>query len=105
MGRAMTETERRDWAQYRATGDVDARNSLVARHLALVHHFAGRMKPRTGGAVDRDDLVSAGVLGLMKAVSREIAGKLGVTESRVSQLRSRALKRLRTQLSDLREVA
>lgn len=65
----MTETERRDWTQYRSTGDVDVRNRLVERHLALVHHFAGRMKPRTGGAVEREDLVSAGVLGLMNAVS------------------------------------
>lgn len=65
----MTETERRDWTQYRSTGDVDVRNRLVERHLALVHHFAGRMKPRTGGMVERDDLVSAGVLGLMNAVS------------------------------------
>lgn len=65
----MTETERRDWMQYRSTGNVDVRNRLVERHLALVHHFAGRMKPRTGGAVEREDLVSAGVLGLMNAVS------------------------------------
>lgn len=65
----MTETERRDWTQYRTTGDVDVRNRLVERHLALVHHFAGRMEPRTGGAVERDDLVGAGVLGLIGAVS------------------------------------
>ncbi len=65
----MTETERRDWSQYRTTGDVEVRNRLVERHLALVHHFAGRMEPRTGGAFERGDLVSAGVLGLMKAVS------------------------------------
>ncbi len=65
----MTQTERRDWSQYRSTGDVEVRNRLVERHLALVHHFAGRMEPRTGGAFERGDLVSAGVLGLMKAVS------------------------------------
>lgn len=65
----MTETERRDWKQYRATGDVDVRNRLVERHLALVHHFAGRMEPRAAGGFERDDLVSAGVLGLMNAVS------------------------------------
>jgi RNA polymerase sigma factor for flagellar operon FliA len=65
----MTETERRDWSQYRTTGDVEVRNRLVERHLALVHHFAGRMEPHTGGAFERGDLVSAGVLGLMKAVS------------------------------------
>jgi RNA polymerase sigma factor for flagellar operon FliA len=66
---AMTETERRDWREYRTTGDVVVRNRLVERHLALVHHFARRMEPRTGGAVERADLVSAGVMGLMDAVS------------------------------------
>lgn len=65
----MTGTERRDWKQYRSTGDVAVRNRLVERHLALVHHFAGRMKRRTRGALERDDLVSAGVVGLMNAVS------------------------------------
>ena len=65
----MTETERRDWNEYRETGDVAVRNRLVERHLALVHHFAHRMRPRTGGAVDVGDLVSAGTLGLLHAVS------------------------------------
>ena len=65
----MTETERRDWAEYRATGDVAVRNRLVERHLALVHHFAHRMRPRTGGTVEHGDLVSAGAVGLMHAVS------------------------------------
>lgn len=64
----MTETERRDWKVYRTTGDVAVRNRLAERHLALVHHFAHRMEPRTGGAVEADDLVSAGVLGLLDAV-------------------------------------
>jgi RNA polymerase sigma factor FliA len=71
----MTETERRDWTQYRATGDVAVRNRLVERHLALVHHFVGRMRPRTGDAVERDDLVSAGVVGLMNAVSSYDPGR------------------------------
>jgi RNA polymerase sigma factor for flagellar operon FliA len=65
----MTETERKDWREFRSTGDVGVRNRLVERHLALVHHFARRMEPRTGGALERADLVSAGVVGLMDAVS------------------------------------
>lgn len=65
----MTETERRDWVEYRTTGDVGVRNRLIERHLALVHHFAHRMRPRTGGTVEHGDLVSAGTLGLMHAVS------------------------------------
>lgn len=65
----MTATERRDWDEYRSTGDVVARNRLVERHLGLVHHFARRMRPRTAGTVDLGDLVSAGAVGLLQAVS------------------------------------
>lgn len=65
----MTETERRDWRAYRETGDVSVRNRLVERHLALVHHFAHRMRPRTGGSVEVGELVSAGTVGLLHAVS------------------------------------
>lgn len=65
----MTETERRDWREWQKTGDVAVRNRLVERHLGLVHHFAHRMRPRTGGAVEVGDLVSAGTVGLLHAVT------------------------------------
>ena len=65
----MTETERRDWSEYRQTGDVGVRNRLVERHLALVYHFAHRMRPRGGGQVEVDELVSAGSVGLMQAIA------------------------------------
>lgn len=71
----MTETERRDWSDYRSTGDVAVRNRLVERHLALVHHFARRMEPRLGGKAEGEDLVSAGVVGLMDAVSAYDPGR------------------------------
>lgn len=71
----MTETERRDWNQYRSTGDVEVRNRLVERHLALVHHFARRMEPRAGNLLEGDDLLSAGVLGLMAAVTSYDPGR------------------------------
>ena len=64
----MTETERQDWSRFRKSGDVDARNRLVERHLALVHHFAHRMRPQSGGLLESGDLVSAGTMGLMDAV-------------------------------------
>jgi RNA polymerase sigma factor for flagellar operon FliA len=67
--RRMTATERRDWDEFRTTGNVVARNRLVERHLGLVHHFARRMRPRTAGTVDLGDLVSAGAVGLLQAVS------------------------------------
>lgn len=112
----MTETERRDWNQYRSTGDVDVRNRLVERHLALVHHFARRMEPRTGGYVEGEDLVSAGVLGLMDAITaydpgrgfrfstfaaRRIRGAM-LDEMRRRDVAPRSVRRRQRQLEDAR---
>jgi RNA polymerase sigma factor FliA len=69
MTTTMMSSERADWRRYRRTGDVDARNRLVVRHMPLVYHFAGRMRARTGGALDPDELVSAGMVGLLGAVT------------------------------------
>lgn len=112
----MTETERRDWRDYRSTGAVEVRNRLVERHLALVHHFARRMEPRAGGVVEGDDLVGAGVLGLMAAVSaydpgrgfrfstfaaRRIRGAM-LDEMRRRDVAPRSVRRRQRQLEDAR---
>lgn len=114
--RRVTETERRDWSEYRSTGDVGVRNRLVERHLALVHHFAQRMEPRTGGAVERGDLISAGALGLMSAVSsydptrgfrfstfaaRRIRGAM-LDEMRRRDVAPRSVRRKQRQVEDAR---
>jgi RNA polymerase sigma factor FliA len=113
----VTETERRDWSEYRSTGDVGVRNRLVERHLALVHHFAQRMEPRTGGAVERGDLISAGALGLMSAVSaydpgrgfrfstfaaRRIRGAM-LDEMRRRDVAPRSVRRKQRDVEDARE--
>jgi RNA polymerase sigma factor FliA len=115
--RRVTETERRDWSEYRSTGDVGVRNRLVERHLALVHHFAQRMEPRTGGAVERGDLISAGALGLMSAVSaydpgrgfrfstfaaRRIRGAM-LDEMRRRDVAPRSVRRKQRDVEDARE--
>jgi RNA polymerase sigma factor FliA len=61
-------TEQSDWQRYRETGDVEVRNRLAERHIPLVHHFARRVSGHGGVELDVDDLVSAGVLGLLSAV-------------------------------------
>lgn len=112
----MTETERRDWNVYSSTGDVEVRNRLVERHLALVHHFARRMEPRTGGALEGDELVSAGVVGLIDAVSaydpsrgfrfstfaaRRIRGAM-LDELRQRDVAPRSVRRKQRKLEDAR---
>ena len=49
-------------------GDSSARDALLTEHLSLVHHVARQLGSRLGDKVDHDELVSAGILGLMSAM-------------------------------------
>lgn len=56
------------WRRYRRQGDASARAELLERHLPLVRLLARKLAARIGGAVEVDDLVSAGTIGLIQAL-------------------------------------
>ena len=56
------------WQAYRETGNVEFRNQLVERYLPLVKYNAERIWARLPDGVELDDLISAGVFGLMDAI-------------------------------------
>src|SRR5262249_26859039 len=57
------------WRDYRAQpGNVELRNQLVELYLHLVKYNAERIWQRLPEGVDLDDLISAGVFGLMDAI-------------------------------------
>lgn len=56
------------WRRYRRRGDPAARTELLERHLPLVRLLARKLAARIGGAVEVDDLVSAGTIGLVQAL-------------------------------------
>jgi RNA polymerase sigma factor for flagellar operon FliA len=56
------------WRSYREHPTVDLRNRLVERYLPLVKYNAERIWARLPDGVDLDDLISAGVFGLMDAI-------------------------------------
>jgi RNA polymerase sigma factor FliA len=56
------------WRRYRRKGDPTARAELLDRHLSLVRLLARKLAARIGGAVEVDDLMSAGTLGLVQAL-------------------------------------
>jgi RNA polymerase sigma factor for flagellar operon FliA len=56
------------WRDYRAEPTVELRNHLVERYLPLVKYNAERIWARLPEGVDLDDLISAGVFGLMDAI-------------------------------------
>src|SRR5438094_10157023 len=56
------------WRDYRTEPTVELRNQLVENYLPLVKYNAERIWSRLPEGVDLDDLISAGVFGLMDAI-------------------------------------
>jgi RNA polymerase sigma factor FliA len=56
------------WREYRTNPLVELRNRLVERYLPLVKYNAERIWARLPDGVELDDLISAGVFGLMDAI-------------------------------------
>ena len=67
MGEAPTTTL---WKQFKVQGDLEARSCLIQRYSHLVSITAGRLFGPLPSGVERDDLVGAGAVGLVKAVDQ-----------------------------------
>lgn len=74
-------------------GGTDARDALALRHLPLVGRVASRLASRLPLSVDRDELKSAGMLGLLDACHR-------FDEARAASFRSYAEMRIRGAMLD-----
>ncbi|MBN2212168.1 MAG: FliA/WhiG family RNA polymerase sigma factor [Sedimentisphaerales bacterium] len=56
------------WREYKEKGSEELRNLLVERYLTLVKYNAERIYAKLPDEVELDDLISAGVFGLMDAI-------------------------------------
>src|SRR5271170_990214 len=56
------------WRDYKTEPAIEHRNQLVEMYLPLVKYNAERIWSRLPDGVDLDDLISAGVFGLMDAI-------------------------------------
>lgn len=56
------------WKQYKATGERRLRNELMEYYLPLVRYTADRISAKLPNEVDVDDLISAGIFGLLDAI-------------------------------------
>jgi len=56
------------WRKFRATGDQEIRNRLLEHYLYLVRYNAERIGAKLPDEVDVDDLMSAGIFGLLDAI-------------------------------------
>lgn len=57
------------WRRYQQTPGTDLRNRLLEHYLFLVHHHARQIRATLPAAIELDDLVEAGVFGLMDAIN------------------------------------
>lgn len=103
----MPEAEARTdvlWVRYRSAGDPEARAQLLVRHLGLVHHVAREVSRRIP-SIELGELVSAGALGLMKALdSFDLSRGLAFSTYAVLRIRGAILDDLRSRDSTPRSV-
>src|SRR6195952_4158016 len=88
---------RAQWAAF-ANGDLAARDVLLTENLSLVHHVARQLERKLSNELDHDELVSAGTLGLMAAMtSFDPARGLAFSTFAVPRIRGAILDELRRQ--------
>jgi RNA polymerase sigma factor for flagellar operon FliA len=85
------------WQAYHADRSVEARNRLVERYLPLVKYNAERIWSRLPDGVELDDLISAGIFGLMDAIEAfDITRGVKFETYCVPRIRGAMLDELRT---------
>lgn len=65
-----TEQLEATWSSYKESGDIRLRNDLVMHYRPLLNRVASRVGSTLPAFVDREDLASYGVFGLMDAISK-----------------------------------
>jgi RNA polymerase sigma factor for flagellar operon FliA len=66
----LNETTLRDlWMEWRQTGSTELRNQLMEHYLPIVKYISERIHSKLPSEVQLDDLYSAGVFGLIDAIS------------------------------------
>ena len=107
----------RAWRAWKTAGDAEARDRLVLWYSPMVRYLAARKGRELPGHVDVEDLVSCGLLALVRAVERFDPAKgatfeqhawTRVTGAIVDELRrqdcaSRSTRRLARQIEQARE--
>ncbi len=64
------ETLKRAWIDFKVYKEPQARADLISHYSYLVKITSGRLVANLPGGMDREDLISAGVIGLIKSVDQ-----------------------------------
>ena len=85
------------WRDYKEAPSIELRNQLVEKFLPLVKYNAERIWQRLPDGVDLDDLISAGIFGLMDAIEAfDLERQVKFETYCVPRIRGAMLDELRT---------
>ncbi len=62
--------EEEEWIRFKEHGDEEARSRLAERYLPLVKHIIDRIAYKLPDFIDKEDLISEGILGLIDAIDK-----------------------------------
>lgn len=86
------------WNRFKIHGDPKARNEIIDRYAYLVKITAGRVVTSLPPNLERDDLVSAGIIGLIRAVDQfDAERKVKFETYAIALVRGAILEMLREQ--------
>ncbi|MHB0912573.1 MAG: FliA/WhiG family RNA polymerase sigma factor [Armatimonadota bacterium] len=96
-GKTILVEETRDlWRRFKLHGDVSARDRLINQYSYLVKITAGRVVTNLPPNVEREDLVSAGAVGLIKAIDQyDITRQVKFETYAIALIRGAILEMLR----------
>jgi RNA polymerase sigma factor for flagellar operon FliA len=81
------------WEEFKATGSMDVRNTLVVHYSPLVKYVAGRLSAGLPNSIEQADLVSYGMFGLIDAINK-------FEPSRGNKFETYAMSRIRGSIID-----
>ncbi len=93
MARALQVTEEEDWRALKDEADESARSRLAEKYLPLVKYVIDRIAYKLPDFIDREDLISEGILGLIDAIDK-------FDPSRMNKFETYAVVRIRGAVLD-----
>lgn len=86
------------WVRFKSAKDLSAREELITRYAYLVNITVGRAVVNLPPTLDRDDLISAGTMGLIKAVDQfDLSRQVKFETYGIALIRGAVLEMLREQ--------
>lgn len=86
------------WRDYKKTGDLEFRNELILHYTSLARYVAVKVATTLPNTVDRDDLTSYAILGLIDAIDKyDLTKGVAFSTYAMTRIKGHIIDQLRSQ--------